>query len=94
MKPETVQTNEATAMNTEAEMKDLGDDMRADAGLPPAAAKASSPADKQDGKDVEMVTSASTHCCSLCGTLCFDLHGITKGIFCAWHSSTKRQSQM
>lgn len=56
-------------MNTEAEMKDLGDDMRADAGLPPAAAKASAPADKQDGKDVELVTPTLTHCCSLCGML-------------------------
>ena len=64
-----LQTNEATAMNTEAEMKDLGDDMRADAGLPPAAAKASAPADKQDGKDVELVTPTLTHCCSLCGML-------------------------
>lgn len=52
----TAQTNEATAMDTEAEMKGLSDEMRAEAGLPPAAApKASAPAG-QDAKDVEMVS--------------------------------------
>jgi hypothetical protein len=54
-----MQTNEATAMDTEAEMKDIGDEMRAEAGLPPASAKASTPADRQDGKDVELVRNAA-----------------------------------
>ena len=75
-----LQTNEATAINTEAEMKDLGDDMRAEAGLPLAAAKASSPADKQDGKDVELVTPSSTCCCTYAA--CCELTCLAKIAWC------------
>ncbi len=50
----------ATAMDTESEMKDLSDEMRAEAGLPPKAAAATgAAADGEAKKDVEMVS----ECC-------------------------------